>query len=203
MIRQSRLLVMFVLLIGLFTGCASFSTFQTPTPLKEGEAMFGMGVSGFVSPDGSAFGITDIYGRMGISDRMDVGIKAFGIPLGFLGGIMLDGKYAIATGSPTVAFDFGVSYFGIEDSRLTGLYPSLLFGSDRFFVGAKLVYLYASQGVELFNAETVSQGQVIPGGMIGLALGKKNKMMLEVNFYRFPEGDLVLFPGIGFQLRFK
>ncbi len=203
MFHKFKTSVMLGLLVGLISGCASFSTFQTPVPLKENEAMFGLGVSGFVSPDGSAFGITDIYGRMGLSDRMDIGLKAFGIPLGFLGGIMLDGKYALVPGNTTVAFDFGISYFAIEDARLTGFYPSLLVGNDRFFGGLKLIYLYASQGINLFDAEPIGQAELIPGGVLGLAVGRKNKMMLEVNFYRFPEGDLVMFPGIGFQLRFK
>ena len=197
-----RLMVL-ACLLPFLAGCVSFSTFQAPTPLGEDRAIMGVGVSGIAGSGGSGFGMIDIYGRTGITDRLDAGIKVFGIPIGFLGGVMFDVKYAVNAGSPTLALDMGVSYFSIEDARALGLYPMVLYGTRNVYAGLKMIFFATSTNIDLFDSETVESNASIPGAVVGVGIGKRSRLMAELNVYRFPEGDVVFFPGVGFQISLR
>jgi len=172
--------------------------------MPEDEACLGLGFSGFADEESAGYGVIDIYGRMGISPHLDAGIKAFGIPLGFLGGILFDMKYALTPGQRTMAVDFGVSYFGVEDTHVWGFYPAIMYGSRHVYGGVKAVIMGTGGTVELFNeTTTISETTTFPGVFFGLAGGRKHRIMLDLNLYRFPENKLVLVPGVALQFQFK
>jgi len=67
--------ISFIVIFLLFKkGCISLSTYQSPKILEKGDAQAGVGML-------AGFGELSLIGRYGISDRMDIGAKIYGMPV--------------------------------------------------------------------------------------------------------------------------
>lgn len=194
------------LLLGL-TGCFSLSTFQSPQVLEPGQKSLGFGVSGFYIESEDVSGIIefDIFGRYGLANRLDGGIKIFGLPA-IAGGIQGDLKYQVLKDPFFLSFDLASFYATIptlfdEDENINtfGITPLILVGNRTFYGGAKIYSISRFDKIDLFGSiSKLRATESMPALVLGATLGKNAKIIPEVNIYFFG-GETVLIFGIGLQ----
>lgn len=181
----------------LFTapGCISLSTFNSPETTPNGSGSLGAGAVVFIEEDeedGDNVGVLpEAYGRVGLSDRWDVGVKVS--PFVFFS----DVKYQVVDARVNVAADLGVSTGGLadEDALTFAAYPAVFVGTERFYAGGRLTF--AGGTIELFD-EDVTYSGTIPSVMVGASFGSKFRVMPEINLYL---EEPRLLPALGIQYR--
>ena len=191
---MKRILLMGVLAVAV-SGCISYSTFQTPRVLERGEVVIGAGATGLPGDDPAV--LPEVYGRFGIAERVDAGVKMTGVPP--WAWLMGDVKYQVVDGPFAVAADMGVSYAGTgvtidddsSDIGFLGLYPAIMAGTDRLYGGAKLIYIAAGDG----DTEWLSGN--LYGLFAGTSFGERWRFLPEVHVY-FGDETAVL-GGLGVQ----
>lgn len=191
----------------MFTGCYSLTTFQSAKALDPGQAAFGGGAA---IATGGIFETT-AFGRIGLSQNSDVGVKAFGLP-GFGFGLFGDMKYQLLKTIPYAAVDFGASFmhgssdFGSNDWNSVGLYPMVLFGDENTYAGAKAVIFLGDIELQLdpfgLGEKTVEYSGWFPMIFVGTCNGDRIKVMPEVGV-SLPPAELNLWAGLAFQLNTK
>jgi hypothetical protein len=182
-----------------FTGCVTFSTFQSAEVIDAGEVEFGLSVSVAVLDGESNLGEVTLMGRVGLGYNFDLGLKMFGFPP--FGGYYGDVKYQFMEGPLAGSAVLGVSYFGVEfndeDQSLTAFYPALLFGNGTFYGGPKMIYF--TSRFNLFDTSAQADASVF-GFVLGGAFGNRLKLMPEVNVYFLDE--VLVYPGLGLKVAF-
>jgi len=172
----------------------SLTTFQSPKVLTSGEKAIGAGFAGAAGPihvDGTGAmypgtGPIEVsgYTRIGLGHNFDAGVKLFVAPLGIFG----DLKYQILKKPFLLSTDFGLSYSWYPADQCIAFYPMLLFGSESYYGGIKVIYLEESTN---------------PGIMMGASLLRgKFRVMPEVNIYGLSEHDIFIVGGLGIQYIF-
>jgi len=204
---SKKLLLLFcVVFFWGLNGCVSMSTFQSPQVLERGQNSLGFGVSGFLDETDEKLAIYefDIFTRYGLANRLDGGIKIFGLP-GLFGGIQGDLKYQIIKGPFFVSVDLASFYatapsiFDDDDNINTfGFTPLILVGNRTFFGGAKINYITRIDKIDLFGSSSEFRAKGMPGLVFGAMLGKKAQIIPEVNIYFF-DGESALVFGLGLQ----
>lgn len=198
-VPRAKSLSVLALSAALSAGCISYSNFQMPDVLDEGDALIGVGATAVAADQ---FGLLpEVYARYGFSDRVDAGAKIAGIPpFGLLFG---DVKYQLVDGPVAVAADLGISYAGgsadipfdddesEEDYSFVGLYPAIMVGTDRLYGGAKAIYIAGGTA----DTEWIS-GDVF-GLFAGTSFGDRVRLLPEVHAY-FGD-DVAVLGGIAFE----
>ncbi len=187
---KSRYLLVFGLLLLLFASSGCFyATFQTPEVIRPGHVTVGLGGAfgmGQVFREGEGHNShllveTDLYARVGVLPNMDVGAR-LAIPLG----VMADVKYQLLRAPVLLAMDFGMSYaeeqgtqFGKEvNSTYLNFYPMLIGGTKHVYAGLKTVVILENDKIA---GRTINH--LYPGLVLGAALGRRLKLMPELNLY--------------------
>ena len=137
-----------VIEIILLVGCTVPSTYQSPKVLEQGEKAIGTGIS-FARVEGIIPIDFCLYGRIGVSKRIDMGIQMFALPRisyfefsdPFEGyDLFLDLKYSFVENPRLVSGDIGImryaNYF-VPDHEYDGfgVYPLILVGGKRIYGG--------------------------------------------------------------------
>ncbi|MDQ7041514.1 MAG: hypothetical protein Q9M35_11305 [Rhodothermus sp.] len=177
------------------SGCISLGVFQGPDVLPEGNAEVGVGLVG-----GGGLGMFELYGRMGVAPRLELGART----TGFLsvGAVMAEGKYQLLTTQPLVAAGMGISYstfeFDGQSFSTIGLYPAIWIGSSRLFASARMIVV--AIGAE--NTDEVGTGS-LAGFTIGARLGRRVNLRPELTLYTplYEGGAPVLVGGLGLSFR--
>lgn len=126
------------------------------------------------------FSSMDIYGRFGIVENLDVGVKLSEF-YPFLK-VVTDVKYQILRNPITVSADLGYSFY-LEHITTHGFYPMILFGKENLYGGIKVIFHSIWGVVEPFD-KNVSTGYLIfPGFMVGTAFGDRVRLLLEAEIY--------------------
>lgn len=189
----------------MLTGCYSLTTFQSAKVLDPGQAAFGGGAA---IAAGGVFETT-AFGRIGLSQNSDVGFKAFGLP-GFGFGLFGDMKYQFLKTIPYAAVDFGASYmhgssdFGSDYWNSVGLYPTLLFGDEKTYAGARAVIITGEIELDPFGwgEETLEYSGWFPMIFVGTYNGDRVKVMPEISV-SLPPAQLNVWAGLALQLNTK
>lgn len=202
---MKRLIVICALAV-FAAGCMPYATYTTPEVMDQGSLVAGGGVGFFLAPGDTASllpvfpGDITIMGRYGVHEKIDAGFRIAGNNLGI--GVFADGKYALQTGDLPMAVDLGVSFqTALEDTASDinlapyteiGLHPTFLIGKGAIYGGLKLATMFHSD-------EGSSFIRIIPGALVGIALGKKSKYTVEFNaYYDLTNGSFFLYPAIGY-----
>ena len=184
---KNKIILIFVVLVILFSGCASLSTYQKAQVLKENSGQFGVALT---STDVSlldedeedpffesfTFIVPEIYYRTSVSKKMDFGAKLF--PLS----AVLDGKYQFVDGEKfDMAADFGIGYskFAVDDKEtgILDIYPTILM---TFNLSEKLDVTLAPKVITRFLSSGDSKETItMPGGTLSLSLGP---LMPEIGY---------------------
>lgn len=174
------------------------STYQSPKILEKGSGQIGFGILAGVGIENQETGLGEIslIGRYGISERMDVGAKLYGMPQllefhSFYG----DLRHQILTDPIYLSGSMGISTFSVDDFRSIGLYPTVMAGTERLYGGVKWIRLISTS-----DQTEESLGTHFPGFVAGANFGGRISVMPEVNIY-FSE-DILVFPGVGLTYRF-
>lgn len=194
----------------LILGCSSFSTFQTSEVTPPGEVTIGGGISS-MGESGDYEGdiiycIPEIYGRYGISDNLDVGVK-YTFPLT----VSSDIKYQFIKTPLPVALDFGMALLGFvgdnSSASFITLYPQVLASTEKFYFGLKTMYIRATATAE-DETESFDSG-LLGGACVGFKLDRgRFSLMPELNYLIGITGDAgeagtKLFQGgMGFSVTF-
>ncbi|NOX37938.1 MAG: hypothetical protein GXO78_10420 [Calditrichaeota bacterium] len=190
-----------------FAGCASFTTFQTPEVLEEGELSMGVGGAGLILMEESGpvvgIGSTDLFARYGLGANTDVGLKISGIiPFIVLAG---DIKHQLWKKPIALSLDLGASYFVLDDYQTFGLYPMILAGVKPFFAGVRLTHLIISDASNTmgfpFYSSSDATTATIPSVVLGLYIGNRFQVIPEINYYLNTTGDAFIFFGMGIQYK--
>jgi hypothetical protein len=184
---------------GLLSGCFSINNFQSAKTLEKRETELGIGLAagstfdlegedvdtiGGVIKRGNAVSDLVLYGRYGITDRFDLGLR-----LSSLGDIGLDFKYmAIGTQDSEFAFSpgLGVSsnlYF-LGLSRMFQLEVPLHFSynfTDNFLVYITPRYVGQTSSFVIFENESWID---YAGGSLGFEIGKDIIFSVGLNYIR-------------------
>lgn len=221
---MKRAAVAWLLLILSFplAGCAVLNTFQTPEVQKPGDVALGLGYTGGTSGDviehynedrrQVPFSHAEIYGRIGLFPRTELGIRAAG-----LGAFGADLKIQILQRPLLVATNVGVGRGGggfclpdcVSETTRT-YYGSLIAGSkqlplvDQVYGAVKLTdYFYKverSAGPKPTTGRTFHR--LIPGFSVG-AVGRSEgsvRPILEANAYFMPHFTYTVSGGIQIAL---
>ncbi len=196
-----------VILVLFLMNCASFTTFQTPEVLKEGEFSVGVGGAGLLLLESSGprmtIGSADLFARYGLGADTDIGFKLSGI-FPFLVAFG-DIKHQFLKKPLALSADMGVSLFAFDEYRTVGLYPMMLAGVKPFFAGVRLTYLImgkeSSTGGSPFFASGSEVTALLPSVVLGMYLGDRFQIIPEINFYQNFEGESFYFLGLGFQYK--
>jgi len=191
-------------------GCV-YTSLQSPNVLPPGQIAVGLeaAAEGTLELSGRpGFGSLGlgINGRVGIMGNTDLGLR-----LSLLGGFV-DVKHQFLRGPIAGAFDVGVSYMTPIDASggwsandrasFLGVYPMLLFGSEHYFGGARLVYLLKMPSDK---SQSVTR-YVLPGVLVGASIGRRFRIVPEANCYYLVDGwadwRIAFGGGLGFQLTF-
>jgi len=204
---SDKLLFLYFLVFFLgLNGCVSLSTLQSPQVLEKGQKSLGLGLSGFYEESSEFVGIYefDIFARYGLANKLDGGIKVFGLP-GLTGGVQGDLKYQVLEKPFFVSLDIASSYaiaLSLDDDEkihIYGITPLILLGNRTFYGGAKINYFTSLNKIDFFGSSSKSRsGANMPALVFGAMLGKKGKFIPEVNIY-FLDGETALVFGIGLQ----
>lgn len=194
---MSRRILVILVATMMFCGCVSHTTFQSPRVLDPGQANVGLGGAGWVQRHdthrhhGFLEGV--LYGRVGVTRNLDVGIKLFGP----FGGIFGDVKYQLWQRPPFVSADLGFSYgrFGDmpdsgDDFDYLGFYPMVLFGYEDLYGGVKLIYVEEVRHRKYGPGGTETERYSRPGIVVGTSVGSKVRMRPEMNIYKISDGVL-------------
>lgn len=192
--------VIFLAVILLSPGCVSFSTFNSPQTTPKGSGSLGAGAAVFGVGEGETGIFPEAFGRIGIAEQWDVGIKV--APHVFFS----DLKYQFVDRRLDVAADLGVSYGGFLGASTIAAYPGVFVGTDHFYVGGRQTILagqFAPEDGGLFDEASPFSGNfttVVAGGSIG---GDRVRLLPEVNLHLpIEEGDPIVMPGFGLKYRF-
>jgi len=193
-----------ILAILLLSSCYSLTTFQSAKVLDPGQAAFGGGAA---IATGGVFETT-AFGRIGLSQHSDVGFKVFGLP-GFGFCLFGDMKYQFLKTVRNAAVDFGASYmdgassFGADEWNSVGLYPTVLFGDEKTYAGAKAVIIMGEIELDLFGwQEKLDYSGWFPMIFVGTCNGDRVKVMPEVGV-SLPPGALNVWAGLAVQFSSK
>ena len=186
------------LTLSLLAGCASLSTFQTPQVLEKGKTVIGLAGSGV---NGSAPGILEASGRIGLGHGTDAGLKVT-LP----GTLTADFKWQWFRGvRVNAALDLALSYFNSsndgEDFKSTALMPTLLLGNRHWYAGGRVVFMSADGTITFFGSHDFELTNVFPGLFLGFAIGNRFQVLPEINAYFPREGSFVIW-GIGLRYAF-
>lgn len=216
MMRISKLLLVAALGLFIGTGCLSYTTVHTATPLEQGKGSF-KGTAGYASfnvPTTSSgdrgtlnLPTTEMQVRYGLGNDMEIGGKIF------LVGAGLDFNWALIN-NPDFALSLnpGVSYTGIGTAGGDESGGSAQFGTGVFniladvvktdnvtvTVGPKPGLIYISDG-----QETVTSG--VLGGTAGVSFQAAENFALEPWFdaiYNFEGNTLLYTAQLGFSVEF-
>ncbi len=186
----------------LLSGCISLGAFQGPDVLPEGKTEVGVGIVGGGSlekDESGGVGLFELYGRMGVAPRLELGART----TGFLA-VMVEGKYQLVTTRPLVSAGMGVSFYALEvddDGFYTiGLYPALWVGSPNLFAGVRMIVV--TMGAE--NSDEVGTGSLV-GLTIGTRLGGRVRLRPELTLFaplcEGCERGVLLVGGLGIAVR--
>lgn len=179
-------------------GCVSLSTYNSPQTMPKDEFHLGIGGGGTLINETVAGPVPEVYGRVGVGERMDIGGKFTGP----IGGITADLKYQLLEGGIDVAAGLGGSIF------FTGpnvIYPALFFGTERLYGGARVVVFasHPNYDDDVLAFRDAFPEDVMPGIIVGGSFGGEEfRLMPELGVY-FPDGSEapLLTPGVGLQFR--
>ncbi|MFW5966516.1 MAG: hypothetical protein ACOCV2_03305 [Persicimonas sp.] len=181
-----RIWSFFILAVGLLlftTGCPSFSTLHTATPVEEGEtemtlsaSYLGMGASDAETGDSVNFSVPtfEVAGRHGLSPDLDVGAKIYPIGMG------VDVNYAFLN-EPNFALSAN-PYVGLTRAGNAGYGFALL---NLLADVAKTESVSATLGLKPgvlygFGGGSASASPVV-GGMAGVKLGLSDSFSIMPN----------------------
>lgn len=168
-----------ILLMFLVLGCYSYTTFQKPEVLEEGEKLFGVGITPpQLNKELEEKLIPEFYFRRSLLNSIDGGIRFKGVPLA--GGIItMDLKYGIFNKPINLSGDIGISYSSfhgeeLSDFKIIGIHPMILFGNKRLYTALKYNYFLLDGGNEIFDLDIEGKTDLsIPSLVIGSSVGKK------------------------------
>jgi len=209
-----RRIIIYVTLVCLpiCIGC-SFTTFQSPKTVNPGKVVFGLGVGGGLARFEEEVGPiveTNLYMRVGLTRNLDFGLRNI-TAYGFAG----DLKYQFSQ-EPNVAFSLGASYMTVPDIELHSgppsveetdrffvVYPLLLVGEEKLYGGLRCTY-WSERCHGIWYSGTRTYKTFLPGIMVGAAMGKRFKIMPELNFSLVFSDEVVstgfvIMAGLGFQ----
>lgn len=190
-----------VCLVGLLLagpGCVSMSTFNSPQTTPKDEVHLGVGVGGMFVGEAMSGPLPEIYGRVGVGDRVDVGGKVTGP----FGGVTAGLKYQPVDRGIDVAADLSGS---LSFTGSNAVHPALFLGTERLYVGGRMVVFGGNASGEVIGLGLgdVRPSTTMPGLLIGGSLGERAfRVMPEVGVY-FQDGTdkALIVPGIGLQFR--
>lgn len=189
------------------SGCISLGVFQGPDVLPEGKTEVGVGFlgGGMLKEEGGGLGMFELYGRMGIAPRLELGARTTGFLAAkgvAIGALMAEGRYQLKATQLLIAAGMGISYYAlkINDQSFStiGLYPAVWIGSSRLFAGARMILV--TMGAK--NSDEVGTGSLL-GITIGGRLGEQLSIRPELTLYAplYEGGSLFLMGGLGFSVR--
>lgn len=188
--------ILWISLITLFeTGCVSMSTFQTARTTPKDDFGFGFG-AGTVNSDldlGTdtvhiSFPFIEAYGRYGITDKLDLGLK-----LTFIGTIASDIKYqflgdqnSVFAGSVGAGVGYMSIFSGNTKSKVFDLmlpvyfsvHPAKIIG---IYFNPKYIYRINNYTVDSEKGNSNSSWYGITGGF---RFGKKTALFVEYSFFK-------------------
>ena len=174
------------------TGC---TTFQTPETLGPGEFLLGGGIAATAETENyrdvqrlvkdvdkkvlwlrllepeTWGGLGAVYGRIGLTERVDAGFKIEALPPSPLFSLLVDVKYQVVQ-STNVAASLDLGAFVYKDGeelygKQIGVVPMVLVGNGKVHGGAK--------------AKISTEG-VKPGFLVGLSLfWRRSRILMELN----------------------
>lgn len=197
------------LLIGiipaLFSSCISFSTLQTAETLDRGEKSFSAGMSVLGTDEDNAGVLPEAGMRLGLNDRVDVGVKLF-MPLA----VFVDAKVELIQEPVTISFDMGYSTFTLNSGsgeakhRTVGYYPMLIVGQKFWYTGIKPMFIRSEGEIDLLGSTSSVDfiSYLATDLVVGAVIGKRLRFMPEVNIL-FPASgdDPIVIPGLGLELK--
>lgn len=181
------------LFLALLSACASFTTLHTARPVKDGEMKLGAAVTATRLPaEFFEEGITpsfELYGRMGLSDASDLGLKIHPA------GLMLDANFMVwdqETMALSVDPTLGLALYDWNTSPSTygSLWLPVLFDMELGGPG-RVLTASARIGTLLYYGPEIGQGG--GGGMLDIAAPDPVLFGLGAA-YRLPVGPVVLAP---------
>lgn len=189
----------------LMHGCISFSTFQSAQTLEKGTLNANVGLLTLLGEEGIAGAVPEAGFRLGVSDRMDVGVKAL-IP----GIVLADIKLELIPGPVTLSFDLGYSLIAMGDTeedrntnRVAALYPMLLLGGETWYSGIKTMYVTTGGYLNSIGSSGYAVSNwILPAITVGrIHGGERARALLEMNiFFTGDRHEIILMPGLGIEL---
>ena len=184
----------FTLLIiaAVLSGCASLSTYQTAQVLEQGVSQKGVAVSATkVESEGGLLDdvtmiVPEFFYRAPLSEKFEYGVKLSPTSL------IADGKYQfVDSGSWDVAADLGMGFFAYategEEAIFIDFLPAILVS---FTLTEDTVFTIAQKGIIRYIAAGGDQEiSTLGGATLGLAIGKKIRLMPEFGFFRWKDKD--------------
>jgi hypothetical protein len=201
MTHRLILLILIYLCLGiLLSGCMSYTTLQSPKTLESGQVILGGGIA--TSFEGGRPSV-EFNSRIGILHKFDVGAKIVIPSLYFV-----DAKYQILDEPVAMSADLGWSSFSNssqssdDKGTTTAWYPMLIIGQDHWYVGVKQVFLRSTGQFEFFGTQKFSySGLWSTNVVIGGIFGTNIRMMPEINFIMLNGGNKpIIVPAVGVQV---
>jgi hypothetical protein len=198
--RSIFLILTFLCLAILLSGCMSYTTLQSPKTLESGKVLLGGGIA--TSFEGGQPSL-EFNSRVGIVHNFDVGAKIVVPSLYFV-----DAKYQLFHDPIDISVDLGWSSFSNssqssdDKGSTTAWYPMLIFGQDHWYVGIKQVIMKSTGQFEFFGTQKYGfSGLWSTNVVIGGILGTNIRMMPEINFIMLNGGSKpIIVPAIGVQV---
>jgi hypothetical protein len=175
-----------------FMGC--ITTFQTAETLPPGEEVLGVGGM-FPGPP------LEVYYRLGLTDKMDMGFKADLLYEGWYG-LRGEVKFQFRDSPVVLAGLFGTGAY-IPSPNEGGLSNASYFIYPTLLAGGRHIYFGARSTIMIEEVDDRTSFSVHPGIVAGLSINMfsgKYSLLPEVNVYFEPTSkEQFLMPGIALQ----
>ena len=207
--------IIIFLLLPLLSGCMSASFLQDSNILDPATIRGGIGVTylGHYGP------LMECSGRVGIVRDLDMGIK-FGINLMHSNSAIktdyaiqnCDIRYQLVNNPIRTIIGIGLSNFVLgsypsngDDVHVLAFQPFVLIGQTNWYFAIRPYYSYGNGIVNhitdplIFEKDRWSTYALTVGGSFPIA---KSHILLEFNYFRFINNQMIIIPAIGLQTDF-
>jgi len=205
----------FLIVVSGLEGCASLPARQTPKIVEDGNRITGFGATYFKSLQTSDkhLGVFDIYLRLPLQEKCDVGLRISGYPPSYWYMLGIDMRYQVRSEYPLIAAGIGL---GVDMSQGASVETTLVMGSEKIYGGIRLHYLalssyydanyrnsddysYNSDRFATDNSGRIYESGFIPGLFVGASIGSKYIILPEAGVVLGANGKAYLYGAISFQ----
>jgi len=196
-------------------GCASLPARQTPKIVEAGNKIVGGGATYIGSPDkgNKHLGVFDLYTRLPLQDKFDVGFRLSGYLPTYWYMLGMDMRYQVRSEWPMIAAGVGV---GIDMESGVSAETTFVMGSESIYGGIRLHYLtlgtyfgehYSESEDEYGDSKVVNSSYrlyrtgFVPGLFMGASIGNLLKVMPEVGAVLGANGKPYLYGAISVEWR--